>query len=159
MGPEARLRLAGPGDVATVTRLIAEFRDFLGGSRPDNAAIEATVSALIGDRSTEYLLIGDPETGFAQIRFRLSVWTGNEDAWLEDVFVGPEARGNGFGRALVEAAVGRARSRGCGRIQLDCNRDNEAAVRLYESLGFAPVHNAQKWGDTPDLFYTLPIEG
>lgn len=159
MGPETPLRLAGPADVVVVTGLIADFRDFLGASRPDDAAIETAVSALIGDHSTEYLLAGEPETGFAQLRYRLSVWTGNEDAWLEDIFVKPDARGAGFGRALVEASVDRARSRGCSRIQLDCNRDNEAAVRLYESIGFAPVHNPQKWGDTPDLFYTLPIAG
>ena len=158
MGPETPLRLAGPADAGAVTGLIADFRDFLGANRPANAEIEATVSTLIGNRSTEFLLAGEPETGFAQIRYRLSVWTGNEDAWLEDLFVKPDARGAGLGRALVEASVGRARSRGCSRIQLDCNRDNEAAVRLYESAGFAPVHNRQKWGDTPDLFYTLPIE-
>lgn len=157
MGPETPLRVAGPTDVGAVTGLIAGFRDYLGGGSPDDAAIEAVVSTLIGDRSTEYLLIGDPEAGFAQIRYRLSVWTGNEDAWLEDLFVRPGDQGNGFGRALVEASVGRARSRGCGRIQLDCNRDNEAAVRLYESAGFVPIHNPQKWGEAPDFFYTLPI--
>ena len=157
MGPETPLRLAAPTDLATVTRLIAAFRDFLGSDYPDNAAIEATVATLIDDRSTEYLLIGDPETGFAQSRFRLSVWTGTEDAWLEDLFVEPGARGSGLGRTLVEAAVERARARGCGRIQLDCNRDNEAAVRLYGSLGFTPIHNRQKWGDSPDLFFTLPL--
>ena len=157
MGPETPLRLAAPTDLATVTRLIAAFRDFLGSDYPDSAAIEATVATLIDDRSTEYLLIGDPETGFAQSRFRLSVWTGTEDAWLEDLFVEPGARGSGLGRTLVEAAVERARARGCGRIQLDCNRDNEAALRLYESLGFTPIHNRQKWGDSPDLFFTLPL--
>ncbi|MFA9400515.1 MAG: GNAT family N-acetyltransferase [Acidobacteriota bacterium] len=158
MGPETPLRLAAPTDLAAVTGLIAAFRDFLGSARPDNAAIEATVATLIDDRSTEYLLIGDPETGFAQSRFRLSVWTGTEDAWLEDVFVEPGARGGGLGRTLVEAAVERARARGCGRIQLDCNRDNEAAIRLYKSLGFTPIHNRQKWGDSPDFFFTLPLE-
>jgi GNAT superfamily N-acetyltransferase len=158
MGPETPLRLAAPTDVAVVTGLIAAFRDFLGSAHPDNAAIEANVATLIDDRSTEYLLIGDPETGFAQSRFRLSVWTGTEDAWLEDVFVEPGARGSGLGRTLVEAGVERARARGCGRIQLDCNRDNEAAIRLYESLGFTPIHNRQKWGDSPDLYFTLQLE-
>ena len=60
-----------------------------------NAAIEAVVSQLIEDRGTEYLLIGEPEEGFAQIRYRLSVWEEGEDAWLEDVFVREEARGKG----------------------------------------------------------------
>lgn len=158
MGPETPIRIAGPADVEPVTRLVGGFRDFLGGGSPTNAEIEATASTLLKDRSTEFLLIGDPERGFAQTRFRLSVWTGTEDAWLEDVFVEESARGEGFGRKLVEAAIQRARSRGCGRIQLDANQSNEPAVRLYESCGFRPVHNPEKWGDTPDFFYTHEIE-
>ena len=114
MGPETPLRIAGPADLAPVTRLIAGFRDFLADGSPTNAEIEATVSTLLRDRSTEFLLIGDPEVGFVQTRFRLSVWTGTEDAWLEDLFVEEAARGEGHGRTLVEAAVERARSRGCG---------------------------------------------
>ncbi|MCB0862756.1 MAG: GNAT family N-acetyltransferase [Solirubrobacterales bacterium] len=157
MGPETPLRIAGPSDVAPVTRLIAGFRDFLGGASPTNAEIEATSSVLLRDRSTEFLLIGDPEAGFVQSRFRLSVWTGTEDAWLEDLFVEESARGEGYGRKLVEAAVERARSRGCARIQLDVNKSNETAMKLYESCGFRAVHNPDKWGQSPDFFYTLEI--
>jgi len=157
MGPETPLRIAGPSDVAAVVRLIGGFRDFLESARPNNAELEMSVTELIGDRSTEFLLIGDPEVGYAQIRYRLSVWTGNEDAFLEDVFVDDSARGKGHGRTLVGAAIARARSRGCSRIQLDANQDNTEAVALYESLGFRPVHNEAKWGDTPDLFYNLEL--
>lgn len=157
MGPETPLRIAGPADVAPVTGLIAGFRDFLSGDSPTNAEIEATVSILLEDRSTEFLLVGEPETGFVQTRFRLSVWTGTEDAWLEDLFVDESARGEGLGRILVEAAVERARARGCDRIQLDVNQANEAAVALYESCGFRANHNPEKWGQSPDFFYTCEI--
>jgi GNAT superfamily N-acetyltransferase len=47
------------------------------------------------------------------------------------------ARGRGVGRALVEAAIGRARERGCRRIELDVNEANPAAHALYEHLGFS----------------------
>lgn len=151
------MRIAGPTDLAAVTRLVGGFRDFLGSTGPNNAELEITAAQLLGERSTEFLLIGDPEVGFAQLRFRLSVWTGSEDAWLEDVFVDEAARGKGYGRILVTAAVERARSRGCGRIQLDANRDNEPAIRLYESIGFENGHNPAKWGDAPDIFYTLNL--
>jgi ribosomal protein S18 acetylase RimI-like enzyme len=157
MGPETPLRIAGPADVAPVTGLIAGFRDFLSGDSPTNAEIEATVSILLEDRSTEFLLVGEPEAGFVQTRFRLSVWTGTEDAWLEDLFVDESARGEGLGRILVEAAVERARARGCDRIQLDVNQANEAAVALYESCGFRANHNPEKWGQSPDFFYTCEI--
>lgn len=158
MGPETPLRVASPADLGPVTRLVAGFRDFLGSDSPTNAEIEATAAILLRDRSTEFLLIGDPETGFAQTRFRLSVWNGSEDAWLEDLFVEEPARGEGHGRKLVEAAIERARARGCQRIQLDVNEANQAALRLYESLGFKANHNPAKWGDTPDFFYTRDID-
>lgn len=158
MGPERPLRIAGPGDVAPLTDLIAGFRDFLDDETPSRAEIEATVTVLLRDHSTEFLLIGDPEVGFAQIRFRLSVWSGTEDAWLEDLFVEETTRGKGYGRDLVGAAIARAKSRGCERIQLDVNEANREAIGLYESCGFSPTHNPQKWGTAPDFFYTHEIE-
>ena len=47
------------------------------------------------------------------------------------------ARGRGVGRLLAEAAVARARERGCRRIELDANEANAAARGLYEQLGFS----------------------
>lgn len=157
MGPETPLRIAGPTDLAAVTGLVGDFRDFLQSEAPGNAELEVTISQLLADRSTEFLLIDDPPVGFVQLRFRLSVWTGTEDAWLEDAFVNEAARGKGHGRTLVTAAIQRARSRGCRRIQLDVNLDNGPALKLYESLGFAPVHNPAKFGDSPDYLFTLNL--
>lgn len=157
VGPETPLRIAGAADIGVVTGLIADFRDFLEASSPANAQIEAVVSALIDDRQTEYLLVGEPEVGFAQLRFRLSVWNGTEDAWLEDVFVREAARGNGLGRTLVEAAIERARARGCHRIQLETNQNNKGAVALYEEAGFKASHMSDFWGSAPDICFTREI--
>jgi GNAT superfamily N-acetyltransferase len=157
MGPETPLRIAGPADIRLVTGLIADFRDFLEADSPANAEIETVVSTLIDDRQTEYLLIGNPEAGFAQLRFRLSVWNGTEDAWLEDVFVREEARGKGYGRSLVEAAIARARARGCSRIQLETNQNNEGAIALYEAVGFKACHLPEFWKGAPDICFTRQI--
>lgn len=157
MGPETPLRIAGPTDLGTVTALVAGFRDFLGSAGPDNAEFEVTIAQLLDDRATEFLLIGEPAAGFVQLRFRLSIWTGTEDAWLEDAYVEEAVRGEGHGRTLVAAAIQRARSRGCRRIQLDVNTDNEPALKLYESFGFAPVHNPAKFGEAPDYLFTLNL--
>jgi len=54
-----------------------------------------------------------------------------------------QARGSGLGRALAEAALARARERGCARVELDVNAANQAALALYESLGF------ESWSDPP----------
>ena len=64
------------------------------------------------------------------------MWTGSDDAWLEDLYVRDSARRTGLGRALTEFAIDRARQRGCGRVQLDVNTANPAAHALYRSLGF-----------------------
>lgn len=130
------VRIAKRGDEEAVTALIAGFRDYYEEREPAEERIAAAVEELIDDERTEFLLSGEPPIGVAQLRFRPSVWTGAEDAWLEDLFVVPEARREGVGRALVQACLERARARGCKRIQLDANERNRGALALYESLGF-----------------------
>src|SRR5205085_1487801 len=88
---------------------------------------------------TEFLLAtGDDgaPVGFCQLRYRLSVWTGVDDCWLEDLYVDEGARGAGLGRALTEAALDAARARGCKRIELDVNEHNTEALALYVACGF-----------------------
>jgi ribosomal protein S18 acetylase RimI-like enzyme len=156
MGRKVELRLAERGDEALVVSLIAGFRDFNGATEPRDGRIAQVVAELIDDDRTEFLLAGDPPVGFAQLRFRLSVWTGAEDAWLEDLFVVEDARRAGTGRALVEGCVGRARARGCKRLQLDVNESNQAALSLYESLGFS-TSTPQRFSAGRNLYLTLRV--
>jgi len=130
------IRLATSDDAADVARLLIDFRDWQGREEPSDSSVEASVRRLLADPNAEYLLAGDPATGVLQLRFRHAVWTGTDDAHLEDLFVSADARGSGVGRELVEAAFERARERGCARMLLDTNESNEAALRLYESMGF-----------------------
>ena len=137
------IRRATPEDAANVARLMIGFRNWWQRDEPDDAAFEAGVRRLLADPSTEFLVGGDPVAGVCQLRYRFAVWTGAEDCCLEDLFVDPEARRTGLGRALVEAALERARERGCARMELDVNEANPVAVALYESLGF------ESWSDPP----------
>jgi ribosomal protein S18 acetylase RimI-like enzyme len=131
------VRVATEEDAAVVARLMIGFRDWQGRDEPSDASIQSSVRRLIADPNTTYLLAGgeDP-VGVLQLRFRHSVWTGTDDAHLEDLFVEERARGTGMGRALVEAALERARERGCARMELDANEANVPAVALYRSIGF-----------------------
>jgi ribosomal protein S18 acetylase RimI-like enzyme len=136
-----RVWRAGPEDAPRVAELLAAFRNHMGRDQPEDAALRATVDRLLADDRTEYLLAatGDgPAQGVTQLRFRWTIWWTAEDCWLEDLYVLDDARGAGLGRALVEAALERARERGCRRIDLDVDPDNAAAQALYESLGFRP---------------------
>jgi ribosomal protein S18 acetylase RimI-like enzyme len=130
------IRAAGPDDAATIARLLAAFRDWYGRSEPHEAAMLDSVRRIMETERAVYLVAADPPAGVAQLRFRHSVWTGADDCWLEDLFVLEEARGAGWGRALVEASIELAVERGCKRIELDVDEGNVAAQALYESLGF-----------------------
>jgi ribosomal protein S18 acetylase RimI-like enzyme len=133
------IRRAQHDDLDDVVRLIAAFRDWWGKDSPSDDEIRATAGRLLADPSTEFFLAfddGGAAVGVCQVRYRLSVWTGSDDCWLEDLYVLDEARGGGHGGALVEAAVESARARGCKRIELDVNEQNSEALRFYESLGF-----------------------
>ena len=154
MGTESPLRVAPPGEAEEVARLLAAFRSFYGAAEPTEEEMLGVVRRLIGTPDAEYLLAGDPAAGVAQVRYRLSVWTGAEDCWVEDVFVEEEARGQGLGRRLIEGCVARARHRGCKRIQLDANERNEGAIALYRSLGFESGSPA-RWDGARDLYFTL----
>ena len=139
-----RVWRAERSDLEAVTTLIAGFRDWWGKAEPRDDAIRATVAKLLDDPHTEFLL-GEPAegtgaAGVCQLRYRLSVWTGTPDCWLEDLFVEESARGSGLGRALVEASFERAQERGCRRIELDVNERNREALDLYERFGFTVSH-------------------
>jgi ribosomal protein S18 acetylase RimI-like enzyme len=129
------VRVATSADAPVVARLMGEFRDWHSYDGPSDASLARSVPRLLADPDTDFLLAGSD--GVCQLRYRFGLWLESQDCELEDLYVRERARGTGVGRALVEAALERARARGCGRVKLDTNERNEAARALYESLGFA----------------------
>ena len=81
-----------------------------------------------------------------------------DDCWLEDLFVREAARGTGLGTGLVEAALERARDRGCRRVELDTNEANEAALAIYRRLGFSERSKSPD-GEGRDLFLGVSLDG
>jgi ribosomal protein S18 acetylase RimI-like enzyme len=136
----ARVWQATEDDIEAVSRLIAAFRDWWGKDEPPLDQIRHTATLLLADPNTEFLLAAPAEdhdpAGVCQLRYRLSVWTGADDCWLEDLYVEDAARGAGLGQALVAESLERARARGCRRIELDVNEQNTDALAFYERLGF-----------------------
>lgn len=97
----ALVRLAGHDDVDALTRLFAGFRDWWGNSEPADGDIRRVVTELLDDPQTEFLVAGDPPAGLCQLRYRLSVWKGTEDCWLEDSM----SRMPGAARALARPSL------------------------------------------------------
>jgi ribosomal protein S18 acetylase RimI-like enzyme len=145
---------AGPDEAEHVAGLLVAFRDHNGHDWPSDNAFLASVEKLMDRRDTDFLLGASsedsPPQGVCQLRFRFSVWTATDDCWLEDLYVAPTARRSGVGAALVEAALERARERGCRRIELDTSESNAAAIALYERYGFST--SSKSGSETRDLF-------
>jgi ribosomal protein S18 acetylase RimI-like enzyme len=135
-----RVWRASADEVEAVAGLMAAFRDHLDKADPPDDEIRASVQRILADPASEFLLgvadDGDP-LGICQLRYRWSVWTSAEDCWLEDLYVVPEARRGGLGKALADAALDSARERGCVRIELDVDEDNDPALALYSAAGFS----------------------
>ena len=135
-----RVWKADPSEAETVAKLLVAFRDFFGRDWPSDNAFLAGVERLIETTDCEFLLAAidddSPPQAVCQLRFRFGIWHASVDCWLEDLYVEPEARRAGLGKALVEAACEQARARGSRRIELDVSESNAEALSLYQELGF-----------------------
>ncbi|MCA1702747.1 MAG: GNAT family N-acetyltransferase, partial [Actinobacteria bacterium] len=83
------------------------------------------------------LLAGDRPHALAVLRFRPAIWAQALDCYLEELYVVPARRGQGLGRALMEAAIELARRQGAAHMDLGTSEDDVAARALYESFGFS----------------------
>ncbi len=152
-----QVRLALEPDADAVRALLGEFRDWLGKSAPGDEELGQSVRRITAEPGGEFLLAfgeGGAPAGVAQVRYRWSIWTTSEDAWLEDIFVREGERRTGLGRALLDEVLARARGRGCRRIELDVERDNAAGLALYRSLGFS----SESKGAGTSLLMGLPLD-
>ena len=112
--------------------------------------IAERAAPLIASGEVTVLFAGDGPDGFAELRFRPSLYTGALDAYLEELYVVPARRGHGLGRALLEAAMEHARECGAARIDLGTSEDDVAARALYESVGFT---NLEGGSEGPRMLY------
>jgi GNAT superfamily N-acetyltransferase len=97
---------------------------------------------MLGDRPPFECLIGELDgapAGFALFFQNYSTWTGKPGIYLEDLFVRPEARGRGLGKALLVHLAGIACERGCGRFEWAVLDWNRPAIEFYESLRAKPM--------------------
>ena len=132
------IRPARSGDAATVLRFVRELAEYE--REPDAVvATEAMMDeALFGAAPKAEALIADVDgeaVGFALFFHTFSTWTGRQGIWLEDLYVTPDARGSGAGKALVSAVAGICIDRGCPRFEWWVLDWNEPAIGFYRSIG------------------------
>lgn len=147
---ESEIRRAGAGDAANVARLLHDFNSEYEDFTPGVPALTARLGELLATNEITVLLAGDPPTGFALFRLRPSLWAKAGDAYLEELYVVPEQRRRGIGRALLNAAIDAARDAGANHFELTTGETDTEARGLYESRGFTNHEGAP---DGPRMLY------
>jgi ribosomal protein S18 acetylase RimI-like enzyme len=144
------VRCATADDAEAVGRLLDDFNREFDEPTPGAETLAERVRALLAGGDTVVLVSGAGPDGLAVLRFRLSIWTEGLECYLAELYVVPERRGRGLGRALMEEAMEVARARGADYMDLGTSEDDVAARALYESLGFS---NREGRPDGPLSYY------
>lgn len=136
------IRPAEIADVPVILQLIRDLAAYERAPGDVTATEEQLRRVLFGARPAAEAVIGfEKETpvGFAVFFHNFSTWLGRPGLYLEDLFVKPEKRGRGYGRALLVHLAKIARERDCGRMEWAVLDWNEPAIKFYGKLGAKPM--------------------
>jgi GNAT superfamily N-acetyltransferase len=137
-----KIRPAGVADVPIILKLIRDLATYERAPNEVTATEEQLVDVLFGKKPAAEVLLAfekDTPVGFAVFFHNFSTWLGRPGLYLEDLFVKPEKRGKGYGRALLVDLAKIAYERGCGRMEWAVLDWNEPAIKFYHSLGAKPM--------------------
>lgn len=132
-----QVRVARPDDAPAVGRLLDAFNREFDDPTPGAEVLARRMAELTAGGDTVVLLGGGGPDGIAVLRFRRSIWSEGLECYLAELYVVPERRRRGLGRALMESAFSLARERGAAYMDLNTSEADVAAIALYEQLGFS----------------------
>ena len=136
-------RFATEADCALILDFIRGLADYEKMS-DQVVATEALLREWIFEKKKAEVLFvceGEREVGFALFFHNFSTFLGRAGIYLEDLFVLPEARGKGYGKALLRRLAQIAVERGCGRLEWACLDWNRPSIDFYLSLGAVPLED------------------
>ncbi|MEU5321623.1 GNAT family N-acetyltransferase [Streptomyces sp. NPDC021056] len=137
------IRTATPADIPAVHALIRELADYEKAPDEAKATPEQLHEALFGERPAAYAHIAEDDTtgeavGYALWFLNFSTWRGVHGIYLEDLYVRPEARGGGHGKALLTELARICVERGYERLEWSVLDWNAPSIAFYEALGARP---------------------
>ena len=130
-------------DISLIIQFIkqlAEFEKMLDQVVADDATLEMWI--LDKEKAEVFFALEDgKEIGFALYFHNFSTFVGRAGIYLEDVYIKPEHRGKGYGKAILKKLASIAKERGCGRLEWCCLDWNKPSIDFYLSLGAVPMND------------------
>ena len=134
---DVKFRYAERKDIPLIFEFIKELADYEH-MLNEVVADEKTLEEWIFDKQKAeviFALEGETEVGFALFSHNFSTFLGRAGIYLEDLFVKPEYRGKGYGKAILQKLAQIALERGCGRLEWWCLDWNKPSIDFYLSMG------------------------
>lgn len=144
------IRRASVEDATDVAQLLRDFNAEYEDPTPPVPVLAERVGELLAEEAIVVLLADRPPTGLAVLRLKPSLWSKAADAYLEELYVVPEQRGKGIGKALLTAAIATAREAGADHFELTTGETDTEARCLYESFNLT---NREGGPDGPRMLY------
>jgi len=151
------IHTALPEDASAIVQMAVAFRNHLERVTPTHEQFTESIVKLLESPDAQFFMAtqGGQAVGYVLLRYRYSMWACGTEATVEDLFVDPEARRSGTGKALMEYALGVATERGCSSVCLDTNEFNVASTTIYTQLGFNSF--SKRWNGR-QVFFRKSIE-
>jgi len=156
------IRAAIENDAAVILSLIKELAEYEHLSHEVEATEEEIRLSLFGDRPVAEALIGEHQgvpISFALFFYNFSTFLGKPGIYLEDLYVKPAYRSNGFGRKMLAHISRLAKERHCGRFEWSVLDWNEPAIRTYDRLNAKPMKEWILYRLTGEALNKLAQEG
>ena len=157
MKNELSFRSAVREDTPLILRFIRELAEYEK-MLDEVVADEETLAEQLFDKQKAeviFALENGQEIGFALFFHNFSTFLGRAGIYLEDLYVEPEHRGKGVGKALLKRLAAIAVERGCGRLEWWCLNWNRPSIDFYLSLGAQPMSDWTVYRITGDTLKTL----
>ena len=156
------IRPARPADLHTVLTLLRELAEYEKLTHEVVFDDEEFGRYMFGERPMVDVLLAECEggaVGFALFYYDFSTFMGKPGIYLEDIFVRPEHRGHGHGKALIAGVAAAAIERGCARMKWSVLDWNAPAIDFYRSLGAEPMDEWTVWRISGDSLEALAASG
>jgi GNAT superfamily N-acetyltransferase len=152
------LREALPADAGTVLafiRALAEYVRLLDEAEVDEGRIRQTLFAAQPRVFCSLAEWDGTPAGFALWYYSYSTFLGRHGIWLEDLFVSPEHRGRGIGKALLQRLAARCVEDGLGRLEWTVLDWNEPSIQFYRALGARSVDHWTRYRLSGEALLTI----